>query len=51
MPHDVTFRQFLANPDVARDFMQRHLPEEQRKICDPGTLKLEFGSFIEDDLR
>jgi len=51
VPHDAAFRQFLANPDVARDFMQLHLPEELRKICDLGTLKLESGSFVEDDLR
>lgn len=35
-PHDATFRQFLANPDVAR-----HLPAELRALCDLNTLKLE----------
>ena len=50
-PHDATFRQFLTQPDVARDFMQLHLPAELRAICDLTTLKLESGSFVEDDLR
>lgn len=50
-PHDATFRQFLTQPNVARDFMQLHLPAELRAICDLSTLKLESGSFVEDDLR
>lgn len=47
-PHDATFRQFLANPDVARDFMQLHLPAELQALCDLNTLKLESGTFVED---
>ncbi|MEN4600918.1 Rpn family recombination-promoting nuclease/putative transposase [Pantoea agglomerans] len=50
-PHDATFRQFLTQPDVARDFMELHLPTKLRAICDLSTLKLESGSFVEDDLR
>ncbi|MGY8619541.1 Rpn family recombination-promoting nuclease/putative transposase [Pantoea agglomerans] len=50
-PHDATFRQFLSQPDIARDFMELHLPAELRAICDLSTLKLESGSFVEDDLR
>ena len=50
-PHDATFRQFLAQPDIARDFMALHLPPELRVRCDLSTLKLESGSFVEDDLR
>lgn len=50
-PHDAAFRQFLANPDVARDFMQIHLPAELCALCDLSTLKLESGTFVEDDLR
>ncbi|HAU2960457.1 TPA: Rpn family recombination-promoting nuclease/putative transposase [Salmonella enterica subsp. diarizonae] len=50
-PHDATFRQFLTQPDIARDFMELHLPTELRAICDLSTLKLESGSFVEDDLR
>lgn len=50
-PHDATFRQFLTQPDIARDFMELHLPAALRDICDLSTLKLESGSFVEDDLR
>ncbi|EGG6885755.1 Rpn family recombination-promoting nuclease/putative transposase [Salmonella enterica] len=50
-PHDATFRQFLTQPDIAKDFMELHLPTELRAICDLSTLKLESGSFVEDDLR
>lgn len=46
-PHDATFRQFLANPDVARDFMTLHLPVELQALCDLNTLKL--VSFSEDN--
>ncbi|EDW4369033.1 Rpn family recombination-promoting nuclease/putative transposase [Salmonella enterica subsp. diarizonae] len=50
-PHDATFRQFLTRPEIAREFMALHLPAELRAICDLSTLKLESGSFVEDDLR
>ncbi|MBD8109502.1 Rpn family recombination-promoting nuclease/putative transposase, partial [Erwinia persicina] len=50
-PHDAAFRQFLTQPEVARDFMEIHLPAELRALCDLSTLKLESGSFVEDDLR
>lgn len=51
VPHDTTFRQFLTQPDIARDFMELHLPSELRICCDLSTLKLESGAFVEDDLR
>lgn len=50
-PHDATFRQFLTQPAIARDFMDIHLPAALRAICDLSTLKLESGSFVEEDLR
>ena len=50
-PHDATFRQFLTQPEIARDFMELHLPAELRALCDLSSLKLESGSFVEDDLR
>ncbi|EOT5602168.1 Rpn family recombination-promoting nuclease/putative transposase, partial [Escherichia coli] len=49
-PHDAAFRSFLANPDVARDFLELHLPAEYRQLCDLSTLKLEPASFVEPDL-
>ncbi len=39
------------HPGTAQDFLEIHLPAELRKICDLSTLKLESGSFVEDDLR
>ena len=50
-PHDTVFRAFLSDPDTARDFMALHLPADLRGLCDLSTLKLESGSFVEDDLR
>ncbi len=50
-PHDATFRLFLSNLETARDFMELHLPQELRTLCDLNTLHLESGSFVEDDLR
>ena len=50
-PHDLVFKQFLHHPETARDFMQLHLPEYLQQICDFSTLKLESGSFVEDNLR
>lgn len=50
-PHDATFKQFLTNPETARDFMQIHLPADLKALCNLDTLKLESGSFVEDDLR
>ncbi|OSK87963.1 putative cytoplasmic protein [Escherichia coli TA447] len=49
-PHDAAFRSFLANPDVARDFLELHLPAEYRQLCDLSTLKLELATFVEPDL-
>ena len=50
-PHDAVFKTFLAQPETARDFMMLHLPPALLKVCDLTTLKLESGSFVEDDLR
>lgn len=50
-PHAATFRQFLTQPDIARDFLALHLTPELRECGDLGTLKLESGSFAEDDFR
>ncbi len=50
-PHDAAFRSFLANPDVARDFLELHLPAEYRQLCDLSTLKLEPATFVEPDCK
>lgn len=36
---------------MARDLIELHVPAEFRAICDLNTLKLESGSFVEEDLR
>lgn len=50
-PHDATFRQYLSDPDVARDFIALHLPARLQEMCDLSTLRLEQGSFVDEDLR
>lgn len=50
-PHDAIFKTFLRHPPTARDFLKLHLPAAVRHLCDLKTLKLESGSFIEEQLR
>lgn len=50
-PHDAVFRKMLTEKTVARDFLQIHLPRQFLKICNLESLKLESGSFVEDNLR
>ncbi|MGL9724342.1 Rpn family recombination-promoting nuclease/putative transposase [Sodalis sp. (in: enterobacteria)] len=49
--HDHVFKKFLGDIEVARDFLEIHLPPHLRKRCDFGTLAMASGSFIEDDLK
>ncbi|WP_410677985.1 Rpn family recombination-promoting nuclease/putative transposase [Citrobacter europaeus] len=50
-PHDAVFKKIMSYPEMARDILDIHLPPALREICDLQTLKLEPGSFIEQDLR
>lgn len=50
-PHDAVFKTFLRHPATARDFLEIYLPRPLREICNLQTLKLEGGSFIEENLR
>ncbi|MFV9325515.1 Rpn family recombination-promoting nuclease/putative transposase [Citrobacter europaeus] len=50
-PHDAVFKKIMSYPEMARDFLDIHLPVALREICDMQTLKLESTSFIEQDLR
>lgn len=50
-PHDAVFRKLLSQADTARDFLAIHLPEKLRALCDLSSLRLESGSFVEEDLR
>ena len=50
-PHDAVFKKFLSHSETARDFLEIYIPGPLRELCDLNTLKLEPGSFIEEDLR
>ena len=50
-PHDAVFKTFMFTPETARDFLEIHLPEPLRKLCNLQTLRLEPTSFIEKSLR
>ena len=50
-PHDAVFKKFLSHPETARDFLDAYLPASLHELCDLDTLKLDPGSFIEEDLR
>ncbi len=50
-PHDAVFKHFMTHPDTARDFLEIHLPEHLLQLCDLSTLRLESGSFIEENLQ
>lgn len=50
-PHDATFKAFLTHPETARDFLELHLPPALLAVCNLDTLRLESGSFVEEDLR
>ncbi len=50
-PHDGLFKAFLTTADTAKDMLEIHLPTHLKALCDLSTLKLESGSFLEDDLR
>ena len=49
-PHDAVFKTFMFTPETARDFLEIHLPEPLRKLCNLQTLRLEPTSFIEKSL-
>ncbi len=51
IPHDAVFKKIMSYHEMARDFLDIHLPIALREICDLQTLKLESTSFIEQDLR
>lgn len=51
VPHDAVFRNILSHTATARDFLEIYLPERYAALCDLSTLRLESGSFVEEDLR
>lgn len=39
LPHDAVFKTFMFTPETARDFLEIHLPEPLRKLCNLQTLR------------
>ena len=50
-PHDKFFHLTMSDPQVAREFMQVHLPKELLQKMDLSTLALESASFVDDQYR
>ncbi|EHH1077045.1 Rpn family recombination-promoting nuclease/putative transposase [Vibrio parahaemolyticus] len=48
--HDGLFKSFLTVPETAKDFLDVHLPEHIKQICNLDTLQLQSGSFLEEEL-
>lgn len=49
--HDIITKSFLNDLAVAKDFLNAHLPESVKTLCDLSTLRIEPGSFVEESLR
>lgn len=50
-PHDRLFRNFLADINKAKTFIETYLPENIKKQCDFSALSFKPESFVEKDLR
>jgi predicted transposase/invertase (TIGR01784 family) len=50
-PHDRFFKQLLAQPEAARDFMRYYLPEDVVRLLDLSTLEQQKDSFVDAELR
>lgn len=50
-PHDAVFRQFLQEKETAKEFFEIWLPEEIKSICNLETIRVESGSFIDEDMK
>ncbi|WP_218813609.1 Rpn family recombination-promoting nuclease/putative transposase [Rickettsiella endosymbiont of Dermanyssus gallinae] len=50
-PHDRLFRNFLADINKAKDFLETYLQPNIKKQCDFSTLNFKPGSFVEKDLK
>lgn len=50
-PHDALFRRFLTHAETAREFLEIYLPPALQAVCNLSTLKLESGSFVEENLK
>ncbi|WGL94095.1 Rpn family recombination-promoting nuclease/putative transposase [Arsenophonus nasoniae] len=50
-PHDAVFRQFLQEKETAKEFFEIWLPEEIKSICNLETIRVESGSFIDEEMK
>lgn len=50
-PHDAVFRQFLSEKETAKDFFDIWLPDEINSLCDLDSLKVESGSFVDNEMK
>jgi recombination-promoting nuclease RpnB len=50
-PHDKLFKITMSRPDVAKEFLQEHLPANIKKLVDLSTLKQEPTEFIDEILQ
>ena len=49
--HDIMFKAFLTDVNVARDFLTIHLPPSLLELCDLSTLRIESGSLLDPNQR
>lgn len=50
-PHDRLFRNFLADINKAKDFLETYLPDNIKRQCDFSELSFKPGSFVEKNLK
>jgi len=50
-PHDSLFKEFLTDIDIARQFLDIHLPDHIKQRCDLQTLELVSGAFVGNELK
>jgi predicted transposase/invertase (TIGR01784 family) len=50
-PHDRFFRASMADPRVATQFFETHLPDAIKKQVNLNTLHMEPGTFIDEELQ
>ncbi len=50
-PHDSLFKDFLSRIEYAQRFLEVHLPDDIKQICDLSTFELQDGSFIGNELK
>jgi predicted transposase/invertase (TIGR01784 family) len=49
--HEAIFKKFFTDIEVATNFIEIYLPKKIKQRCDFSTLKIEPGSFVDEDLK